>query len=963
MLVYTSVTRSYLPKARVLAESVKRLHPEWSFAVLLSDVLPDEWDPAAWPFDHVVLLPELGIPDWKSWAFGHTVVELCTAVKGRGALVLIDRVRPDKIMYLDPDIQVYASLQPLSDLLDSHDILLTPHLLDPETTPGAIVDNELCTLRHGTYNLGFYAATTAGQGLAFIEWWADRLSTHCISDIPGGVFTDQRWCDLAPCYFDTLHIVRDRGCNVATWNVAHRRISRTPAGDWMAGDVPLRFYHFTGYDSGDGIGMLERYASDQPAAFRLWDDYRTSLLEAGQGQDRFKAWEYSHFSNGAPITAGMRRLYRARRDLQEAFPDPYRVEGLHCYYEWWQAEVRAGRIDATNQPSDSAQHVHGPLVRSSVALFRSTLGRMRRASSPSELRANALRLAAPCISLVIAVAVVLLAIYGVARHFTTVPSWDMWDGGVRFFLNSGDPAAWWKPHNEHRIVLAKALFWLDYRLWGGTGAPLVALNYAMLGVFALTWLALLRSSPGLHPLRRAFFGAALVAWSFQWMQCGNLILPFQVQFFLAYLVPLLSFLAIGASADRRSDALFLASVIGGVLSLGTMANGVLVLPMLAVMAALLGYSRMRVVCLTALSCCAWALYFWKIKAGGAITGTPAVIRTLDQAWSLAGYVFLFLGSPIYHLAGGGSVGTALGIAAGVVACAITIWLARPLLTSRNAARGIDTAIVAFAVYVIASAAATAYGRHDRFGLEQAATFRYTTPAVMLWAALLCGSLRSHHAAALRQGRMAIVLVLAVECIVLNRQWDAVRWPNGNAFESRVGGLALGLGAHDDEAIAPLHPRPEQLNDVATAARQAGVSIFRYPPFNVLAEIDGNMITRTDVLPCKGNIDRIEERQSDDRFTRIDGWVIPPCSEHPAWGRIVDSDGRVVGAVVCGRVRTDVEAVYGEKGRHAGFSGYMLAGTRPFSVILMGQAPLGRLDVPHVGATAAEHGPATDTSSP
>lgn len=383
MLVYTSVTRSYLPKARVLAESVKRLHPEWSFAVLLSDVLPDEWDPAAWPFDHVVLLPELGIPDWRSWAFGHTVVELCTAVKGRGALVLIDRVRPDKIMYLDPDIRVYASLQPLSDLLDSYDILLTPHLLDPETTPQAIVDNELCTLRHGTYNLGFYAATTAGQGLAFIEWWADRLSTHCINDIPGGIFTDQRWCDLAPCYFDTLHIVRDRGSNVATWNVAHRRISKTPAGDWMAGDVPLRFYHFTGYDSGDGIGMLERYASDQPAAFRLWDDYRTRLLEAGQGQDRFTAWEYSRFSNGAPITTVMRRLYRARRDLQEAFPNPYQVDGLHCYYEWWQAEVRAGRIDATNPPSDSAQHVHGPLVRGSVALFQSMLDRIRRASSPS----------------------------------------------------------------------------------------------------------------------------------------------------------------------------------------------------------------------------------------------------------------------------------------------------------------------------------------------------------------------------------------------------------------------------------------------------------------------------------------------------------------------------------------------------------------------------------------------------
>ena len=344
MLVYTSITRSYLPKARVLAISIKKHHPDWLFVVLLSDVLPDNWDKALWPFDDVLLPSQFWGPDWRSWAFGHTVVELCTAIKGRGAIELINIFKPDKIMYLDPDICVYASLESLEDQLDHHDVLLTPHLLHPETTQRGIIEAEICTLQHGVYNLGFYAAKTTGQGLAFIEWWADRLTSYCISDIPGGLFTDQRWCDLAPCYFDNLYIVRDLGCNVATWNIAHRQISWSQERGWMAGGVPLRFYHFTGYDSGDGKFMLNRNAPDQPDAFLLWEEYSSSLLDSGQGSPVFNKWEYQCFSNQETIYPEMRQTYRNSPFLQKAFKDPFTVTESDCFFLWWQEKINRNPI-------------------------------------------------------------------------------------------------------------------------------------------------------------------------------------------------------------------------------------------------------------------------------------------------------------------------------------------------------------------------------------------------------------------------------------------------------------------------------------------------------------------------------------------------------------------------------------------------------------------------------------------
>ncbi|MEN8250050.1 MAG: glycosyl transferase [Bacteroidota bacterium] len=337
------MTKSYLPKARVLAKSLKRFHPDWTFVLLYSDDFPEGFDLEQEPFDETLTIDQLELPNWKAWAFGHALVELCTAVKGAAAELLAQRSNVDKIMYLDPDIKVFNSLSPLDSLLDQHEILLTPHLLDAEQDILAIQDNEISALKHGVYNLGFFAARTSGQGLAFIRWWADRLRLFCRDDISSGLFTDQRWCDLAPAFFSGLSIVRDPGYNVATWNIAHRPLSKDDAGVFYVADAPLRFYHFTGYDSGDGLGMLIRYASSETIVHELWDTYGKDLVAEGQGDERYIGWHYGQFENGEPIPLEARRLYQARHDVQRLFPDPYDVEEP-CFSRWWKSEAAKGKI-------------------------------------------------------------------------------------------------------------------------------------------------------------------------------------------------------------------------------------------------------------------------------------------------------------------------------------------------------------------------------------------------------------------------------------------------------------------------------------------------------------------------------------------------------------------------------------------------------------------------------------------
>ncbi|WP_137222105.1 putative nucleotide-diphospho-sugar transferase [Shewanella sp. MEBiC00475] len=277
--VYTSFTFSYLAKARVLAETLKRHHPDWDFHALMTDKTPDEvdFDVEHEPFDYVLWSKDINIENFDEWISTHNIIEACTAVKGPALQYLCEQDY-DVVMYLDPDVAVFDSLSPLLDYLDESDILLTPHQLTPEDKNDrtAIWDNELCSLTHGVYNLGFVAVNAKGEGYRFAKWWGDRLYQYCREDIPNGMFTDQRWCDLVPAFFDNVKVLRDPGYNVASWNISQRTITIEKDGDILVNGFPLRFFHFTKLGP-VGRKMTERYAGGNTEVFELWRWYRERI--------------------------------------------------------------------------------------------------------------------------------------------------------------------------------------------------------------------------------------------------------------------------------------------------------------------------------------------------------------------------------------------------------------------------------------------------------------------------------------------------------------------------------------------------------------------------------------------------------------------------------------------------------------------------------------------------------------
>ena len=185
------------------------------------------------------------------------------------------------------------------------------------------MDNELCCLRHGVFNLGFLAVKTTGQGREFIDWWADRLRRFCYDEIPNGLFTDQRRVDLAPAYFDDIAIVREPEFNVATWNLTHRRATgRAPYEIGINGE-PLVFYHFSGFDSGTQQVMLDRYGRTAPCSSTC-----ESGTSRGARSSASRPWAKPRVSTTRSTTGNWHHgpdgwFTGSRRRPGQHFPDPY----------------------------------------------------------------------------------------------------------------------------------------------------------------------------------------------------------------------------------------------------------------------------------------------------------------------------------------------------------------------------------------------------------------------------------------------------------------------------------------------------------------------------------------------------------------------------------------------------------------------------------------------------------------
>jgi hypothetical protein len=358
-IVFTIVSRNYAAQAAALMRSLAEVDPEVHRIVVVTDGdFPAGLTSAeivdVWALDGVT----------PSMALYYDALEFNTAAKPFAFRQFLLRPEVRSVTYLDPDILVFRPLDAVRAVLVTNSIAMTPHLTRPLGATGA--PNDQTILQAGAYNLGFLAARPTPDALGLMEWWGEKCRFDCRVDFANGLFTDQKWMDLAPGLVDSFALLRDPGLNLAYWNLPSRLLERTGAG-WVVDGRPLTFFHFSGFDPRrpDQLSRYQTHLSVQTGSplAQLLELYARTLLEAGHA--RWSAVRYGHarLSSGREVSPLMRRaaLHAARGGerlprpdeqgeawFETAFPEappPWRLTRLAA--AWIEADGGDPRSDKT----------------------------------------------------------------------------------------------------------------------------------------------------------------------------------------------------------------------------------------------------------------------------------------------------------------------------------------------------------------------------------------------------------------------------------------------------------------------------------------------------------------------------------------------------------------------------------------------------------------------------------------
>lgn len=316
MIIFTSICANYIHKARTLAASVKQNIPDALFFVCLTEKEKGDYTEYEF-FDEVILSRDMWKGNFEQFIFKHSIVEASTAVKARFFQYLMETYLDETaFVYLDPDCYVYSDFIELREVLKTRPVVLCPHLLQPGN-----IDMELSSTAHGVFNLGFLAVNHTDEAKRLIDWWAERLYLFCYDDIQRGIFTDQKWMDLAPCFFD-VEIFKHKGYDFAPWSLLDCGMNKDGDRYYVKGE-PLRFIHFSGYGATAQKCMRE-WLPEGPHPFKdLYKEY--SILHNRNDKDQVSKvkWSYDYYQSGEKINNKLRLKYRSNYNVMFHVDNPF----------------------------------------------------------------------------------------------------------------------------------------------------------------------------------------------------------------------------------------------------------------------------------------------------------------------------------------------------------------------------------------------------------------------------------------------------------------------------------------------------------------------------------------------------------------------------------------------------------------------------------------------------------------
>lgn len=305
------VTSNYIPQALTLYSYIKESNPEQDYIVLVIGEKQDAVGPLPtgpqWIYWEALVDQERRI----ALAMEFTPFELSCIMRGRFHQYLTTSGYKSWMM-VDPDIGIYASLEPIWQQLSSSCIALTPHSNKPVRIDQAL-PHERNLLKYGLFNAGVVAMRRTECSQEASQWLLERLEQfgHCYPDRQAtGLancndfeFADQIWLNLLFLYFSAdIAILDGEVCNLGHWNLHQGSLSINEGKPYFNGKRVI-MAHFSSLPSRDKLSHVSIHTqlyAESPSS--TWATLATDYLDR---LDRAKAsypadpYHYAHIQPGS----------------------------------------------------------------------------------------------------------------------------------------------------------------------------------------------------------------------------------------------------------------------------------------------------------------------------------------------------------------------------------------------------------------------------------------------------------------------------------------------------------------------------------------------------------------------------------------------------------------------------------------------------------------------------------------
>jgi hypothetical protein len=184
-----------------------------------------------------------------------------------------------QVLFLKLETLVLGNLEQLFNKLDSNSAIVTPHLLFPDMSI-LNIKQEVDVLLAGVFNGGVIGFRNTNQALTFLDWWSQKTKSQCFRDVSNGLHFEQRWLDFITSFTSNLGIIRNKGVNVAHWNL-HERDLKINNGLLYAGKDKCLVFRFSGFDETNPINLSiykpNLFEQELAAAAPTFEKYKYEL--------------------------------------------------------------------------------------------------------------------------------------------------------------------------------------------------------------------------------------------------------------------------------------------------------------------------------------------------------------------------------------------------------------------------------------------------------------------------------------------------------------------------------------------------------------------------------------------------------------------------------------------------------------------------------------------------------------